>query len=188
MRRRRIGTADRNGDPLDGLVNLFAVAIVLAVGFLLAALTGAGISDLLTSRNLTIVTNPGTAQMRVIVKQGGELRRLDLRGSSQVSGVGVLLGAFYKLAGGTVVYVPSRSLPPGGAAQAPGAPSTTAPSTTAPGGSASSSPGATAASSPSVASSPSTVASPPTSSPGAASPAAAASVTPGSTASSTPGP
>jgi len=61
MRRRRIGTADRNGDPLDGIVNLFDVAIVLAVGFLLAALTGAGISDLLTSKNLTIVTNPGYA-------------------------------------------------------------------------------------------------------------------------------
>ena len=31
MRRRRVGTADRNGDPLDGIVNLWSVAIVLAV-------------------------------------------------------------------------------------------------------------------------------------------------------------
>jgi|GEM_PF-4713647 len=37
--RRRIGTADRNGDPLDGIVNLFNVALVLAVGFLVAALS-----------------------------------------------------------------------------------------------------------------------------------------------------
>ena len=44
MRRRRIGTADRNGDPLDGLVNLFDVALVLAVGFLVAALSAAGLS------------------------------------------------------------------------------------------------------------------------------------------------
>ena len=43
MRRRRVGTADRNGDPLDGIVNLFDVAIVLAVGFLVAALAAAGV-------------------------------------------------------------------------------------------------------------------------------------------------
>ena len=70
MRRRRIGTADRNGDPLDGIVNLFDVAIVLAVGFLVAALSAAGVSGLLTSENMTIVTNPGTPQMQVIVKEG----------------------------------------------------------------------------------------------------------------------
>src|SRR5664280_2102585 len=57
--RRRIGTADRNGDPLDGIVNLFNVALVLAVGFLVAALSAAGLSGLLTNQNMTIVTNPG---------------------------------------------------------------------------------------------------------------------------------
>ena len=60
MRRRRVGTADRNGDPLDGIVNLFDVAIVLAVGFLVAALAAAGVTGLLTNENMTIVTNPGT--------------------------------------------------------------------------------------------------------------------------------
>lgn len=44
MGRRRIDRTDRNGDPLDGVVNLFDVAIVLAVAFLLAALTGIGLS------------------------------------------------------------------------------------------------------------------------------------------------
>ena len=66
----RVGTADRNGDPLDGIVNLFDVAIVLAVGFLVAALAAAGVSGLLTSENMTIVTNPGTPEMQVIVKEG----------------------------------------------------------------------------------------------------------------------
>ncbi len=44
MRRRRIDRTDRNGDPLDGVVNLFDVAIVLAVGFLVAALAGIGLT------------------------------------------------------------------------------------------------------------------------------------------------
>ena len=59
MKRRRLDRLDRNGDPLDGVVNLFDVAIVLAVGFLVAALAGLGISGILTSDDMTIVTDPG---------------------------------------------------------------------------------------------------------------------------------
>ena len=114
MRRRRIGTEDRNGDPLDGIVNLWDVAIVLAVGFLVAALTAAGITGLLTNDNMTIVTNPGTAQMQVIIKEGDQIKKLDVQNGAVVSGVGTLLGSFYTLADGTVVYVPSGSAPPPG--------------------------------------------------------------------------
>jgi hypothetical protein len=114
MRRRRIGTADRNGDPLDGIVNLWDVAIVLAVGFLVAALSAAGITGLLTSDNMTIVTNPGTKDMQVVVKEGDQIKKLDMSSGAQVQGVGTLLGSFYTLADGTVVYVPSGSTPPSG--------------------------------------------------------------------------
>ena len=70
MRRRRIGTADRNGDPLDGLVNLWDIALVLAVAFLLAALTGVGLSGIVSGEDLTVVTNPGQPDMQVITKTG----------------------------------------------------------------------------------------------------------------------
>src|SRR5665647_3102056 len=86
MRRRRIGTADRNGDPLDGIVNLLNVALVLAVGFLVAALSAAGLSGLLTNQNMTIVTNPGTPQMQVIVKKGDQIEKLDMANGAQVQG------------------------------------------------------------------------------------------------------
>jgi hypothetical protein len=121
MRRRRIGTPDRNGDPLDGIVNLFDVAIVLAVGFLVAALSAAGVSGLLTSRNMTIVTNPGTPQMQVIVKEGSKITKLDMQSGTQIQGIGTLLGSFYKLADGTVIYVPAGSSPPTGSTPVPGA-------------------------------------------------------------------
>jgi hypothetical protein len=136
MRRRRVGTADRNGDPLDGLVNLFYVAVVLAVGFLVAALSAAGLSGLLTDQNMTIVTNPGTPQMQVIVKEGDQIVKLDMADGAQVQGLGTLVGSFYKLADGTVVYVPAGSLPPAdstpvpGASPVPGATTTPAPTTT----------------------------------------------------------
>jgi hypothetical protein len=131
MHRRRIGTADRNGDPLDGIVNLFDVAIVLAVGFLLAALTGIGMSDLLTSENMTIVTNPGTPEMQVVVKNGDQIERLDLQTGAQVTGLGTLLGSFYRLADGTVVYVPAGTVPPPGSSAVPGTTPTPYPSATA---------------------------------------------------------
>jgi hypothetical protein len=107
MGRRRIDRTDRNGDPLDGVVNLFDVAIVLAVAFLLAALTGIGLSGILTSKNVTIVTNPGQSDMQVITKKGEQITRLDLKAGQQVSGVGTLIGQFYRLPDGTTVYVPS---------------------------------------------------------------------------------
>ena len=109
MGRRRINRTDRNGDPLDGVVNLFDVAIILAVGFLLAALTGIGLSGILSSKNVTIVTNPGQPDMQVITKKGTQITKLNLKGGQQVSGVGTLIGQFYRLPDGTTVYVPSSS-------------------------------------------------------------------------------
>lgn len=113
MKRRRLDRLDRNGDPLDGVVNLFDVAIVLAVGFLLAALAGLGISGILTSDDMTIVTDPGTDEMQVIVRQGDEITRLDVEAGTEVTGVGTLIGQFYRLADGTTVYVPAGSTVPG---------------------------------------------------------------------------
>ncbi len=112
MRRRRVGTTDRSGDPLDGVVNLFTLAVVLAVGFLVAVLTAAGLSGLLTSENMTIVTNPGTPEMQVIVKEGDTISKLDMEPGGEVEGMGTLLGSFYELSDGTVVYVPAGDAAP----------------------------------------------------------------------------
>ena len=125
MGRRRIDRTDRNGDPLDGVVNLFDVAIVLALAFLLAALTGIGLSGILTSKNVTIVTNPGQSDMQIITKKGEHITRLDLKAGRQVSGLGTLIGQFYRLPDGTTVYVPSS-----GTSGTTGTPGTTTPGVT----------------------------------------------------------
>ena len=127
MGRRRINRTDRNGDPLDGVVNLFDVAIILAVGFLLAALTGIGLTGILSSKNVTIVTNPGQADMQIVTKQGSQITKLNLTAGQQVSGLGTLIGQFYRLPDGTTVYVPSGS---GTTGQTPSASGTTTPGVT----------------------------------------------------------
>jgi hypothetical protein len=123
MGRRRIRRTDRNGDALGGVFNLFDVAVVLAVAVLLAALTGVGLSGILSSKNVTIVTNPGQSDMQVITKNGTQITKLDLKAGQQVSGLGTLIGQFYRLPDGTTVYVPSGS----GTTQTPGSSSTSAP-------------------------------------------------------------
>jgi hypothetical protein len=134
MHRRRVSKIDRNGDPLDGVVNLFTVAIILAVGFLLAALASFGLSDVLSSKNMTIVKNPGAADMQVILKRGSTIQSLDLHAGQQVSGVGTLIGQFYRLQDGSTVYLPASGAPTPGAAPGvtptPGAPGTPTPSPT----------------------------------------------------------
>jgi len=127
MGRRRINRTDRNGDPLDGVVNLFDVAIVLSVAFMLAALTGIGLSGILSSNHMTIVTNPGQSDMQVITKNGSQITRLNLKAGQQVSGLGTLIGQFYRLPDGTTVYVPSSG---GTTTQTPGSSTTTTPGVT----------------------------------------------------------
>lgn len=90
---------DRAGDPLDGLVNMFDIGIVLAVGFLLAALSSLGLSDAVNEDGLTkptlgeIVLKPGQTEQDV---PGQGVKTL---------GRGTAVGTVYRLADGRLVYV-----------------------------------------------------------------------------------
>jgi hypothetical protein len=98
---------DRSGDPLDGLVNLFDLAIILGVAFLLAALSAFKLTDLLGHKDVTLVRDPGTKQQTIIVKKGTQVRELHLS-NQQVVGEGERIGSVYRLKDGRVVYVPGR--------------------------------------------------------------------------------
>jgi hypothetical protein len=135
MRRRRVDRTDRNGDPLDGVINLFNVAVVLALGLLIAALSSMGLTGILSSGDMTLVTNPGKADMTVLIKQGDHFTRLVLQPGQQYSGVGTPIGQFYQLADGSTIYVPASgsTLPtalPSASATTPGVLPSTTPSTT----------------------------------------------------------
>lgn len=95
---------DRVGDPLDGLINLFDLALVLAVGLLLAALSSAGVVGL--------VAGTGSGSGTPIPGQPS--------GSQTQQGKGTAVGTVYRLQDGSYVFAPSGT-PKAGATGATGA-------------------------------------------------------------------
>jgi len=91
--------ADRGGDPLDGLVNLFDLGIVLSVGFLIAALSSLNLDELLTNRTKTL------ERANAVVVKPGERARPLAQQQGRVIGHGRQVGTVYRLADGRLVYV-----------------------------------------------------------------------------------
>jgi hypothetical protein len=90
---------DRAGDPLDGLVNLFDLGIVLAVAFLLAALSSLHLTGTLTKHGLH-----AGAPHQITIKPGQRVAPLPQPGKRTI-GRGVQAGVVYRLANGQLVYV-----------------------------------------------------------------------------------
>ena len=97
-----------DSDPLAGVVNLFDASMVLVVALLLALAGSAGLAEVaarMSTRDITIVTNPGQPDMEMIVKRGKRIERLRAS-EARGSGRGQRLGIAYRLESGEVVYVP----------------------------------------------------------------------------------
>jgi hypothetical protein len=91
--------ADRAGEPLDGLVNMFDIGIVLAVAFLLAALQSLDLTSVLTHKTIgssghTLVIKPD--QKLEPIKPGS--KRVQVEGAASV-------GQVYRLPDGRLVLV-----------------------------------------------------------------------------------
>jgi hypothetical protein len=94
---------DRAGDPLDGLVNLFDLGIVLAVAFLLAALS---------SIDLSPNALRSTATEQIVVRPGEEARQIELKPGERAAGEGEEVGTVYRLADGRTILVRRRERDP----------------------------------------------------------------------------
>jgi hypothetical protein len=95
--------ADRAGDPLDGLVNMFDLGIVLAVAFLIA---GISVSQLLSRRQAS-ASKPNAAS--VVVGKNQQLVPLKPgQHRVPVAGGATSVGQVYRLTNGELVYVAKR--------------------------------------------------------------------------------
>jgi hypothetical protein len=106
-RRRRyrniIGDAE---DPMSGLANLFDTAIGLAIIILVFFTFSLHLPELLSEQsNITVVKNPGEEDMEIIIKEGKEIKHLEMTNET-AGGKGKILGTAYKLETGEIIYVP----------------------------------------------------------------------------------
>ena len=108
LERRSVLVPDDHGDPMASMGNLFDVAVLIGVGFLIVSLSGFGLRELLSSEDVTIVKNPGESNMELIRKEGNRNQRLKATDSS-AEGVGRAIGTVYRLQNGSVVWVPGRA-------------------------------------------------------------------------------
>lgn len=112
MRRRRRFLEEEDEDPLSGVANLFDVAMVFAVALLVALVLSYHIPEMLDDTStVTLVKNPGTPQMQVIVKEGEKITVMNM--TDQVGGgQGTRMGTAYRLSSGEIIYVPDEDSGP----------------------------------------------------------------------------
>lgn len=114
LRTRRLHRASRtaeevDSDPLAGLANLFDAAMVFAVALMVALVSYLQVPALLRESDYTIITNPGSPDMEIVVKEGEEIKHYEASESTG-AGQGELLGQAYRLPDGRVVYVPAEEV------------------------------------------------------------------------------
>ena len=98
---------DRGGDPLDGLVNLFDLGIVLAVAFLLAALSSVKLSPSVLRDNQAQERRQ-QSQDQVVRRRNERSGPIRLREGDKVVGRGKRLGTVYRLEDGRTIIVRPR--------------------------------------------------------------------------------
>jgi len=100
---------DRGGDPLDGLVNLFDLGIVLAVAFLLAALSSVDLEEVFTDQE---ALEQAQAAASVTASEDEVANEVQLAPGERVVGQGEEIGTVYELNDGrTVIVRPEDSSP-----------------------------------------------------------------------------
>lgn len=109
MRRNPILSDDEEEDnPLGMLTNLFDVAMVFAVALMVALVAHFNMSEIFSKEDYTIVKNPGSDNMEIIMKEGNKVKKYTpSEEESQSSGSkGRRVGTAYQLENGDIIYIP----------------------------------------------------------------------------------
>lgn len=99
----RLLDEDESSNPALSVVNLVDVFLVL-VAALLIAIAQNPLNPFL-DENVTVIKNPGEENMEILVKKGEKIETYKSSGEIG-SGEGVKAGVAYKMADGSIVYIP----------------------------------------------------------------------------------
>lgn len=94
---------DEADDPMLSVVNLIDLFLVI-IGMLMVVIAQNPLSPFSQER-VTVIENPGEADMRITVKDGQELTRYESSGEVG-QGQGARAGVTYRLDDGRMIYVP----------------------------------------------------------------------------------
>lgn len=119
MRRSRQGlgliSSEGDDDLLSGVANLFDIGVVFALGFMVALISALSLLDIFDPDQRVTITKEREDGLEVIIRENQQttIRRLT---QNVGSGDGTRLGTAYRLADGSVIYVPENETPgqPGG--------------------------------------------------------------------------
>ena len=106
-RRKRTFDNYEDEDPLSSVANLFDVAMIFSIGFLIFALTHFGMSEMLTQEDVTMVKYTKD-NVEIIIKEGDEIT-IHNTTEEIVTTSGTKLGTIYETSNGGWVLVNASS-------------------------------------------------------------------------------
>ena len=106
-RRKRTFDNYDDEDPLSSVANLFDVAMIFSIGFLIFALTHFGMTEMLTQEDVTIVKYTDD-NIEIIIKEGDEIT-IHNTTEEIVTTSGTKLGTIYETSNGGWVLVNASS-------------------------------------------------------------------------------
>ena len=94
-----------DSDPTLSVINLIDVFLVIIAALLMVIASNP--LNPFTSEDVTVIKNPGKANMEIMVKKGKKIKKYESTGKVG-QGDGVMAGTAYKMKDGSFVYVPSE--------------------------------------------------------------------------------
>lgn len=102
---RQLLSAEQEDDPMEGMTNLFDLAMVFAVALMVALVSYMKLPEFFSDKDVTLVKNAGKPDMEIIVKKDKKITRYKSSETSG-SGKGTRIGVAYQLENGEIIYVP----------------------------------------------------------------------------------
>ena len=105
--RNRLLREEGDVNPMSAAANLFDVAMVFAVALMVALTARYNMTEFLSGEDFTVVKNPGKADMEIITREAGQLKRYSPEDEASREGrLGRRVGSAYELENGEIVYIP----------------------------------------------------------------------------------
>ncbi len=98
------------GDPMDGVANLFDVALVFIVALLLSLMSAYQVLDFFNPESEITIMKKNEGQWQIITKKGKEIKTRKVTNKKVGGDEGTKLGTAYQLKDGRVVYIPEEML------------------------------------------------------------------------------